>query len=357
MANQSPTTDSPAEGPSTASDAAKPSSSAKPKAPTTDSPVVRKVMKANKRANTKPEQIVRGLLRHAGFPGYRLQWKKCPGHPDIAYPGRKIAIFVNGCFWHRCPICNMSQPKTHSDYWETKFARNVQRDAETRAQLEAQGWTVVNIWEHELKGERTQDVERYLYEVVSLDDPQERQKVVQAKELRDATEERRARNVQACYQALSQADIPYQRFTHKPVTTMQNAQKLEARMNASVPKNLLLAEKGTDHLFLYTLPGDKKAPLKELARALGTARLSFASDADLEDALDVEPGRVSMLALMNDSVNRVQLVLDAELQDTEALGFHPLTNKVTLRLETADVFERLPQVLGHEATIVSLPTD
>ncbi len=67
-------------------------------------------MKGNKRANTKPELLVRQRLRAAGLTGYRLEWK-VPGKPDIAFPGRKIAIFVNGCFWHRCPKCNPSQPK------------------------------------------------------------------------------------------------------------------------------------------------------------------------------------------------------------------------------------------------------
>ncbi|MEE0262695.1 MAG: NUDIX domain-containing protein, partial [Collinsella sp.] len=71
---------------------------------------IKKSMKGNKRANTKPELLVRQRLRAAGLTGYRLEWK-VPGKPDIAFPGRKIAIFVNGCFWHRCPKCNPSQPK------------------------------------------------------------------------------------------------------------------------------------------------------------------------------------------------------------------------------------------------------
>lgn len=141
-------------------------------------PSTRKCMKGNKRANTKPEQVVRQMLRQMGFPGYRLQWKKCPGHPDIAYPGRKIAIFVNGCFWHRCPICNLSIPKTNVDYWQAKFNRNVERDRRTYAALEEAGWTVVVIWEHELKKNNRDEVSQFLYEVVSLDDPQEREQLI-----------------------------------------------------------------------------------------------------------------------------------------------------------------------------------
>ena len=76
---------------------------------------IKKSMKGNKRANTKPELLVRQRLRAAGLTGYRLEWK-VPGKPDIAFPGRKIAIFVNGCFWHRCPKCNPSQPKRNVEF-------------------------------------------------------------------------------------------------------------------------------------------------------------------------------------------------------------------------------------------------
>ena len=93
-------------------------------------------MQGNKRANTKPELLVRQRLREAGLTGYRLQWKKAPGRPDIAFPGRKIAIFVNGCFWHRCPHCNPSMPKRNTDFWIAKFKRNVERDQAAIAELE-----------------------------------------------------------------------------------------------------------------------------------------------------------------------------------------------------------------------------
>ena len=112
---------------------------------------IRKSMKGNKRANTKPELLVRQRLRAAGLTGYRLQWAKAPGRPDIAFPGRKIAIFVNGCFWHRCPHCHPSVPKRNTAFWEAKFRRNVERDRAAVAALEEAGWTVITIWECELK--------------------------------------------------------------------------------------------------------------------------------------------------------------------------------------------------------------
>ena len=111
---------------------------------------VHKSMQGNKRANTKPELLVRERLRKAGLTGYRLQWK-VPGHPDIAGPGKRVALEVRGCFWHRCPHCKPSTPKKNTEYWEAKFARNTERDAENVRKLEEMGWRVHVIWECQLK--------------------------------------------------------------------------------------------------------------------------------------------------------------------------------------------------------------
>ena len=111
---------------------------------------VHKSMQGNKRANTKPELLVRERLRKAGLTGYRLQWK-VPGHPDIAWPGKRVAIEVRGCFWHRCPHCKPSTPKKNTEYWEAKFARNTERDEENVRKLEEMGWRVHVIWECQLK--------------------------------------------------------------------------------------------------------------------------------------------------------------------------------------------------------------
>lgn len=121
-----------------------------PDAPPATNEHVRKSMQGNKRANTKPELLVRQRLREAGLTGYRLQWK-VPGHPDIAWPGKKVCIEVRGCFWHRCPHCQLSMPKSHVEYWAMKFDRNVERDAETTARLAELGWKVHVIWECQLK--------------------------------------------------------------------------------------------------------------------------------------------------------------------------------------------------------------
>ena len=118
-----------------------------------------KSMKSNKRKDTKPELVVRKALREAGYPGYRLQWK-IPGRPDICYPGRKVAIFVNGCFWHRCPHCNLPLPEHNRAFWKEKFDRNQERDRRDIAELESEGWTVITIWECEIKKDLPSVVER-----------------------------------------------------------------------------------------------------------------------------------------------------------------------------------------------------
>lgn len=108
-------------------------------------------MQANRGKDTKPELELRRLLREAGYPGYRLHWGKTPGHPDIAFPGRKIAIFVNGCFWHRCPHCQLPPPKSNAAFWEAKFVANQERDTRTEAQLEGAGWVVLTAWECQIR--------------------------------------------------------------------------------------------------------------------------------------------------------------------------------------------------------------
>lgn len=118
-----------------------------------------KSMKSNKRKDTKPELVVRKALREAGYPGYRLQWK-ISGRPDICYPGRRVAIFVNGCFWHRCPHCNLPLPEHNREFWKEKFDRNQERDRRDITELESEGWTVITVWECEIKKDLPGVVER-----------------------------------------------------------------------------------------------------------------------------------------------------------------------------------------------------
>jgi DNA mismatch endonuclease (patch repair protein) len=121
------------------------------RAPIPKSEVTSRVMSANRGKDTKPEILMRKALREVGIPGYRIHWKKVPGKPDIAYPGRKIAIFVNGCYWHRCPKCNLPLPKSNTDFWKAKFDRNKARDIKKKKDLEDLGWEVFVFWECEIK--------------------------------------------------------------------------------------------------------------------------------------------------------------------------------------------------------------
>ena len=123
---------------------------------------VRKSMQGNKRKDTKPELVMRARLRAAGLTGYRLQWK-VPGRPDIAWPGKRVAIQVMGCFWHRCPHCQPPTPKSHIEYWSIKFERNVERDERTLAELEAAGWKVHVVWECQLKKKVIDETLRALF--------------------------------------------------------------------------------------------------------------------------------------------------------------------------------------------------
>lgn len=104
-----------------------------------------------RRADTKPEWIVRRLLHRLGY-RFRLQWKAAPGRPDVAFPGRRKIIFVHGCFWHQHEGCSRATvPGTRREFWETKFARNKARDARDLARAEAEGWSTLVVWECETR--------------------------------------------------------------------------------------------------------------------------------------------------------------------------------------------------------------
>jgi len=121
------------------------------RAPIPESEVTSKVMSANKGKNTKPELILREALKEIGIPDFKIHLKEIPGRPDIAYPEKKLAIFVHGCFWHHCPKCNPNLPKSNIEFWKNKFEKNKERDARKKKTLEEEGWNVLVFWEHEIK--------------------------------------------------------------------------------------------------------------------------------------------------------------------------------------------------------------
>ncbi len=118
-----------------------------------ESPELRsRTMRAVRSRNTSPELAVRKILRSLGFTGYRLHRKELPGKPDVAFLGRRKAIFIHGCFWHGHNCQRGSRaPVTNASYWLPKIERNRQRDAEHLADLARLGWSVLTVWECELR--------------------------------------------------------------------------------------------------------------------------------------------------------------------------------------------------------------
>jgi DNA mismatch endonuclease (patch repair protein) len=113
--------------------------------------------------DTRPELELRRALHARGF-RYRLHVKPISGlrtTVDIVFPSRRVAIFVDGCFWHRCPL-HATFPKTNADWWAAKLQRNAQRDAEAGRRLADEGWTVVRVWEHESADDAADRIESLL---------------------------------------------------------------------------------------------------------------------------------------------------------------------------------------------------
>lgn len=109
-----------------------------------------RIMSAIKKKDTRPELAIRRVLHYAGY-RYVLHRRDLPGTPDLVFPSRRLAMFVNGCFWHQHLGCRLAkQPKSRPEYWLPKLRRNVARDRRVRSQLRRLGWRVVVIWECEI---------------------------------------------------------------------------------------------------------------------------------------------------------------------------------------------------------------
>lgn len=130
------------------------------RAPIPEKESTSKIMQANKAANTKPEVLIRKALREAGLLGYRLHPRQLPGRPDIVFGRNKLAIFINGCFWHRCPTCDLPLPKSNTEFWENKFNANIARDQRKIKVLKKLGWRAMTIWECKISANPAQCAER-----------------------------------------------------------------------------------------------------------------------------------------------------------------------------------------------------
>ena len=119
----------------------------------------RRNMQAVRNSETKGEIRLRAALRNRGLTGYRKNASTVVGRPDVAYTRWRVAIFLDGCFWHGCPACYVS-PKSNEAFWQTKLAQNQARDTVVTTALREAGWTVLRLWEHEVRGSLEKCVER-----------------------------------------------------------------------------------------------------------------------------------------------------------------------------------------------------
>ena len=167
----------------------------------------------------------------------------------------------------------------------------------------------------------------------------------------------RAPKEQNCYAFLDRLGVAYRRADHETASTMELCREIEKVLGCPICKNLLLTNRQQTDFYLLLMEGDKVFKTKYLSKALGCARLSFAADEHMEALVDITPGSLSVLGLMNDPAKKVRLVIDRPVLEQPEIGFHPCLNTSTLAVSMADFREKLLPALGHEATVVELPTE
>ncbi len=157
------------------------------------------------------------------------------------------------------------------------------------------------------------------------------------------------------YDLLDRLNVPYQRIDHEAAMTMEACAAIDEALEATICKNLLLCNRQCTDFYLLLLPGDKPFKTSVLSKQIGSSRLSFAGAEYMEQFLDITPGSLSVLGLMNDKEHRVQLLIDRDLLDGEYIGCHPCINTSSLRLKTADLMDKIIPAMGHPVTMVDLP--
>lgn len=157
------------------------------------------------------------------------------------------------------------------------------------------------------------------------------------------------------YDLLDKLGMEYYRTDHEPATTMEVCNDIDKILGALICKNLFLCNRQKTQFYLLMMPGDKTFKTKDLSRQINSARLSFADEEYMEKYLDITPGSVSIMGLMNDTDNNVQLLMDKEVLEDETLGCHPCINTSSLKLKTREVLDKFLPAVHHEAIIVELP--
>ena len=157
------------------------------------------------------------------------------------------------------------------------------------------------------------------------------------------------------YALLDSLGLESRRVDHEHADTIEACEQVEGLLECKICKNLFLTNRQQTDFYLLIMPGEKPFKTKLLSKQIGSARLSFASPEHMEKYLDITPGSVSILGLMNDKSGAVRLLVDRDLLKEEYFGCHPCINTSSLRLKTADVLEKLLPAMGHEPSFVDLP--
>jgi len=156
------------------------------------------------------------------------------------------------------------------------------------------------------------------------------------------------------YDFLDSHKMEYERIDHEAAYTMQDCYKIRDMLGILDCKNLFLCNRQMTDFYVLMLPGEKKLKTKLLAKEIGTARLSFAPPEKMEEYLDITPGSLSIMGLMNDKNNHVQLLIDKEVLEEEYIGCHPCVNTSSLKLKTRDVLEKFLPAVSHGYQVVEL---
>ena len=159
---------------------------------------------------------------------------------------------------------------------------------------------------------------------------------------------------QRVYELLDRLGIDYQRVDHEPAMTMEACIAVDEALEATMCKNLLLCNRQCTDFYLLLMPGGKPFKTSVLSKQIGSSRLSFADGSYMEQYLDITPGSLSVLGLMNDKDMRVRLLIDADVLGGEYIGVHPCINTSSLRIRTSDLTGKLIPALGHAPTMVTL---
>lgn len=156
------------------------------------------------------------------------------------------------------------------------------------------------------------------------------------------------------YDLLDSVGVKYERIDHEAAFTMEVCAEIDKVLGATICKNLFLCNRQKTDFYLLMIPGNKVFKTKELSHQIGSARLSFAGAEDMEKYLDITPGAVSVLGLMNDKENAVRLLVDEDVLQGEYVGCHPCVNTSSLRIRTADMFGPVLRAIHHDMTVVKL---